>query len=31
MYDIDKNLADQDPHKKTKFIKKWQTVECARR
>ena len=29
IYDIEKNLADQDPHKKTKFLKKWQSVECA--
>ena len=29
IYDIEKNLADQDPHEKTKFLKKWQSVECA--
>ena len=29
IYDIEKNVADQDPHKKTKFLKKWQSVECA--
>ena len=29
IYDIEKNLADQDPHKKTKFLKKWQFAECA--
>ena len=29
IYDIEKNLADQDPHKKIKFLKKWQSVECA--
>ena len=29
IYDIEKNLADQDPHKKIKFLKKWQPVECA--
>ena len=29
VYDIEKNLADQDPHKKTKFLKKWQSAECA--
>ena len=29
IYDIEKNLAYQDPHKKTKFLKKWQSVECA--
>ena len=29
IYDIKKKLADQDPHKKTKFIKKWQSVECT--
>ena len=29
--DIEKNLADQYPHKKTKFRKKWQYVECAMR
>ena len=29
IYDIEKNLTDQDPHKKTKFLKKWQSVECA--
>ena len=29
IYDIEKNVADQDPHKKTKFPKKWQSVECA--
>ena len=26
IYDIEKNLADQDPHKKTKYLKKWQSV-----
>ena len=26
IYDIEKNLADQDPHKKRKFLKKWQSV-----
>ena len=31
IYDIEKNLADQDPHKKTKLLKKWQSVECALR
>ena len=29
IYDIKKNLADQDHHKKTEFLKKWQSVECA--
>ena len=29
--DIEKNVADQDPHKKKKFLKRWQSVECARR
>ena len=29
IYDTEKNLADQNPHKKTKFLKKWQSVECA--
>ena len=29
IYDIEENLVDQDPHKKTKFPKKWQFVECA--
>ena len=29
--DIEKNLADQYPHKKTKFHKKWQYVEFAMR
>ena len=29
IYDIENNLADQNPHKKTKFLKKWQSVECA--
>ena len=29
IYDIEKNLADQDPRKKTKFLKKWQSVECV--
>ena len=29
IYDIEKNVADQDPHEKTKLIKKWQSVECA--
>ena len=29
IYDIEKNLADQDPHKKTKYLKKWQSAECA--
>ena len=29
IYDTEKNLADQDPHKKTKFLKKWKSVECA--
>ena len=29
IYDIEKNLADQDPHKKTKLLEKWQSVECA--
>ena len=29
IYDTEKNLADQDPHKKTKFLKKWQSDECA--
>ena len=29
IYDIEKNLADHDPHKKTKFLKKWQSIECA--
>ena len=29
IYDIEKNFTDQDPHKKTKFLKKWQSVECA--
>ena len=28
IYDIEKNLAEQDPHKKTKFLKIWQFVEC---
>ena len=27
IYDIEKNVADQDPHKKTKLLKKWQSVE----
>ena len=31
IYDIEKDLADQDPHKKIKFLKKWQTVECSLR
>ena len=31
IYDIEKNLTDQDPHKKTKFLKKWQSGECALR
>ena len=31
IYDIEKNLTDQDPHKKTKFLKKWQSFECALR
>ena len=31
IYDIEKNLADQDPHKKTTFLKKWQSFECALR
>ena len=31
IYNIEKNLADQDPHKKTKFLLKWQSVECALR
>ena len=26
-----KKLTDQDPHKKIKFLKKWQSVECALR
>ena len=29
IYDIEKNLADQDLHKKIKFLQKWQSVECA--
>ena len=29
IYDIEKNLADQDPHNKTKFLKKWQSIECV--
>ena len=29
IYNIEKKLADQDLHKKTKFLKKWQFVECA--
>ena len=29
IYDIEKNLADQNNHKKTKYLKKWQSVECA--
>ena len=29
IYDIERNLADQDPHKKTKFLKIRQSVECA--
>ena len=29
IYDIEKDLADQDPHKKTKFLKKWQSVEST--
>ena len=29
IYDVEKHLADQDPHKKTKFFKKCQSVECA--
>ena len=29
IHDTEKNLADQDPHKKTKFLQKWQSVECA--
>ena len=28
-YDTEKNLAGQDPHKKIKFLKKWQSLECA--
>ena len=28
IYDIEKDLVDQDPHKRTKFLKKWQSVEC---
>ena len=28
-YNIEKNLADQDPPKETKFLKKWQSVECT--
>ena len=28
IYDIEQNLADQDPYKKTKLLKKWQSVEC---
>ena len=31
IYDIEINLADQDPCKKTKFLKKWQFAECALR
>ena len=29
--DIEKNLADQDLHKKAKFFKNWKSVECALR
>ena len=29
IYDVEKNLADQDPHKKTKFLKIRQSVECS--
>ena len=29
IYDIEKNFADQDLHKKTKFLKKWQSAEGA--
>ena len=29
IYDIEKNLADQDLHKKIKLLKKWYPVECA--
>ena len=29
IYDIEKDLADQDSHKKTKFLKKWQTIKCV--
>ena len=29
IYNVEKNLANQDPHKKRKFLKKWQFVEFA--
>ena len=28
-FDIEKNVADQDPHLKTKFFKKWQSAKRA--
>ena len=29
IYNIEKDLVDQDPHKKTEFLKKWQSTECT--
>ena len=29
IYDIEKKFADKDPNKKTKFLKTWQSFECA--
>ena len=31
IYDIEKDIADQDRHKKTKLLKKRQYVECAKK
>ena len=37
IYDIEKDLADQDPHEKTKSLKPqnpkipWESLECAKR